>query len=122
MQARRGDIVLVDLSPTKGSETRGTRPAVVVQNDIGNQYSPTTIVVPLTTKQGNVTQADAEPHQPFLSSGTDGVKTDSLALCNQVRVISIDDRVNHRLGSVSSAAMDAIEDALEINLGLRPIP
>ncbi len=49
MQIRRGDIVIVELNPTTGSEQRGTnRPCVVIQNDVGNQYSPTTIIAPFT--------------------------------------------------------------------------
>ena len=49
MEIRRGNIVLVELDPTRGSEQRGTRPCLVVQNDIGNENAPTTIVVPFTT-------------------------------------------------------------------------
>jgi len=53
MNVRRGDIVIVELDPTEGSERRGTRPRLVVQNDVGDENAPTTIVVPFTTARGD---------------------------------------------------------------------
>jgi mRNA interferase MazF len=116
VEVRRGDIVTVELNPTKGSEQRGeNRPCVVVQNDVGNQYSPTTIVAPFTT------QYDPDDVYPFevevLSSNT-ALDHDSVADLSQIRVVDIDRRVKENIGSVPSSRMAKIDLAIEDSLGL----
>lgn len=116
MQVRRGDIVVVELNPTKGSEQQGKiDPCVVVQNDVGNQYSPTTIVAPFTK------QYDSNDIYPFevevLSSNT-ALDHDSVADLSQIRVIDTDKRVQKNIGTVSSSRMAKIDTAIKESLGL----
>lgn len=115
MQIRRGDIILVDFDPTEGSEQRGTRPAVVVQNDAGNQAAPTTIVAPLTTSYD---PENIVPYEAEIPATTTDVDEDSVALCNQLRTVSVADRVSANFGSVSSDVMRDIEQAVRVSLDL----
>jgi len=96
MEVRRGDIVVVRLSPTEGSEQRGTRPCLVVQNDIGNQNAPTTIVVPFTTSFGD----ELYPFEVLVEADECALKEDSVALCSQIRTVSIEHRIEERIGAV----------------------
>jgi len=114
MEISRGDVVVIELDPTKGSEQRGTRPCLVVQNDIGNQNAPTTIVVPFTTPSGD----ELHPFEVLVSAAESPLREDSVALCSQVRTVSISERVETVLGSVPEERMDEIERALEYSLGL----
>jgi mRNA interferase MazF len=116
VEVRRGDIVIVDLNPTKGSEQRGmSRPCVVIQNDVGNQYSPTTIVAPFTT------QYEPDEIYPFeveiLSSNT-AVDRDSVADLSQIRVVDIAMRVQQNIGSIPERKMARIDSAIQDSLGL----
>lgn len=118
MNVRRGDVVLVDFDPTEGSEQRGTRPAVVIQNDAGNRAAPTTIVAPLTTSYDPDRVA---PYEAELDASNTVVQRDSVALLNQIRTVSIDDRVRQRFGRLppDGPEMSAIERGIEYSLGLR---
>ena len=109
---RRGEIYLVDFSDVAGSEQSGTRPAVVVQNEMGNFHSPTTIVCPLTSKQ----KTKLSTHVSL--SPLDGVLKESTVLCEQVRVID-KSRVKKRLGNISNKrAIEEINQKLMISLGI----
>lgn len=109
---RRGEIYLVDFSGVSGSEQSGVRPAIVVQNEIGNTHSPTTIVCPITSKQ----KTELSTHV-FLRP-SDGVFKDSTVLCEQVRVID-KIRMKKRLGKISSRkAIEEINQKLMISLGI----
>ncbi|MFC7202856.1 type II toxin-antitoxin system PemK/MazF family toxin [Haloferax namakaokahaiae] len=115
MQVRRGDIVLVELNPTKGSEQQGeSRPCVVVQNDTGNAASPTTIVAPFTTKYGDRTY----PFEVEVLASESPLDSDSVANLSQLRVVDVSARINKNVGSVPRAKMDNIDRALRISLGL----
>ncbi|WP_250874375.1 type II toxin-antitoxin system PemK/MazF family toxin [Halomarina rubra] len=111
----RGDIVLVRLDPTKGSEQRGTRPALVVQNDVGNRNSNTTIIAPLTTsyEPGNIAPYEAE-----VKASTSDIKEDSVALLNQLRTVSIEHRILNNFGSVPEETMQEVDRAIRVSLGL----
>lgn len=98
----RGEIYLIDLSNQVGSEQSGIRPAVIVQNEIGNQYSPTTIVCPLTSKKKNMSATHVS-----LTPEDAGVVQDSVVLCEQVRVID-KARIKKKLGEVIN--LSKIED------------
>lgn len=115
MDVRRGDVVVVDLDPTEGSEQRGTRPCLVVQNDVGNENAPTTIVVPFTTSKGD----RLYPFQVLVPADECELREDSVALCSQIRTISIENRIVDHLGAVSEARMAEVDDALEYSLGLK---
>lgn len=117
MDIRRGDIVIVELNPTEGSEQRGTRPCLVVQNNVGNENAPTTIVVPFTTSRGD----ELYPFEVLVSAAESPLREDSVALCSQIRTVSIEHRITTSLGSVSASRMEEVDEALEYSLGLREL-
>jgi len=111
MSIKRGDIVLVRLDPVKGSEQGKTRPCLVIQNDIGNKLSPTTIVAAITSK--------TDQDYPFTVKVRKGVlPKDSLVLLNQLRTISVNHRVVKKLGNLKPKTMLAVDQALKISLGI----
>lgn len=117
MDVHRGDIVIVELDPTEGSEQRGIRPCLVVQNDVGNENAPTTIVVPFTTSRGD----ELYPFEVLISAAESPLREDSVALCSQIRTISIEHRITTDIGSVPESRMDEVDAALEYSLGLREL-
>ena len=117
MDVHRGDIVIVELDPTEGSEQRGTRPCLVVQNDIGNENAPTSIVVPFTTSQGD----ELYPFEVLISAAESPLREDSVALCSQIRTVSIEHRIQTNSGSVPASRMVEIDEALKYSLGLKEV-
>lgn len=110
---KRGEIYLVNFDPTVGAEIQKTRPALILQNDIGNQYSAITIVAAITSYKDE----KLYPTEVLLKASESGLELDSVVLLNQIR--SIDkQRLVHRLGQVEPAAMRRIDSALQISLGL----
>lgn len=116
MEIHRGDVVIADLDPTRGSEQRGTRPCLVVQNDLGNEHAATTIVVPFTTAQG-----ESYPFVVLVRESEGPLREDSLALCNQIRTISIEERITENIGSIHDDRLKEVDKALEYSLGLRSV-
>ena len=112
MSVSRGDIVLVNLDPTKGSEIKKTRPAVVIQNDTGNQYSPTTIIAPMTTTLSQY------PFVVILRASDEDVDKDSAVQLDQIRTVDIEKRIERTFGQVSDEKMAEIDAALKVSLGL----
>jgi len=110
---RRGDLFWVNLNPTRGSEQAGRRPVLILQNNIGNEAAPTTIIAPLTTKSF----AKEYPTNVHLSKGTAGLKADSTVLLSQIRTID-KIRLEERIGSLPNSYMDRVEQAIKISLGL----
>ena len=110
---RRGNIYLVDFDPTIGAEIRKTRPALIIQNDIANRYSPITIVAAITSKFA----IPPYPTEVILEPRETGLAQRSVALLNQVRSI---DRVRliKRIGRASAATMQRVDRALQISFGL----
>lgn len=109
----RGDIYWVDFSTGRGSEQRGRRPALVVQNDVGNRAASTTIVVALTTRL----REPVPPHQVLLLSHTTGLPRDSMAKCDQILTISTD-RLLNQAGHLEEAPLAPVDAALRYSLGL----
>jgi mRNA interferase MazF len=110
---RRGDIYLVEFDPARGHEIQKTRPALIIQNDIGNQYSPITIVAALTSK------FDTPPHPTdvIVDRGQSGLLQKSAVVLNQIR--SVDrQRLIRRLGRLDVVTMRRVDHALTISLGL----
>jgi len=114
MRVQRGDIVIVELNPTQGSEQRGTRPCLVVQNDVGNENAPTTIVVPFTTSFGD----ERYPFEVLVPAEECALREDSVALCSQIRTVSIEHRITENLGSIPAERLNDVDTALEYSLGL----
>lgn len=113
MNIKRGDVVVVDLEPIKGSEQGKTRPCLVIQNDKGNAFSPNTIIAAITSRN------DREyPFMVHVQMGEGGLPKDSTVLCNQIRTISIQHRAAKKLGSFKPATMQKVNDSLKVSLGL----
>ena len=117
MEVRRGDIVIVELDPTEGSEQQGTRPCLVVQNNVGNENAPTTVVVPFTTSFGD----ELYPFEVLVTAAESHLQEDSVALCSQLRTVSIEHRITTVVGSIPDERMDDVDTALEYSLGLRTL-
>lgn len=113
MQIRRGDILFADLSPVVGSEQGGTRPVLVLQNDIGNQYSPTTIVAAITSQ---ISKAKLPTHVEVTAKGS-GLEKDSVILLEQIRTID-KTRLREKVTSLNEEIMNKVAQAVEISLGL----
>ena len=117
MRVRRGDIVSVDLGGPSDDDTRGgeiykTRPAVVIQNDVGNKHSVTTIVAPVSGGHTNY------PFHVNLPGSMDELDKDSHVQLNQIRTVDVDERIVDKYGTVAPSQMEAIEDDIRISLGL----
>jgi len=108
---RRGDIFYADLSPVLGCEQGGVRPVLVIQNDIGNKYSPTLIVAAITSKP----KRELPTHVEVLS--IEALQKDSVVLLEQIRTI---DRIRllEYIGSLSRLRMSLIDRALAVSVGL----
>lgn len=112
MEIRRGDVFLVDFNPARGSEQAGFRPALVIQNNVGNKYSPTTIVAAITTS----IQKDF-PFVVKLEAGEGGLEKRSAV--NTAQILTIDkSRLAKKLGTLSPGRMLQVDKALKISLGL----
>lgn len=117
MRVRRGEIVIVELDPTQGSEQRRTRPCLVVQNDVGNDNAPTTIVVPFTTSFGD----QSYPFEVFVPAEECALREDSVAICSQIRTVSIEHSITENRGAIPADRMDEVDTALEYSLGLTDV-
>lgn len=113
MTVKRGDIYYADLSPVVGSEQGGMRPVLIVQNDVGNKFSPTVIAAAITS-QRDKTQLPTHIHLPCTSSG---LQRDSVVLLEQVRTID-KKRLKEKMGRIDDGAMGEIDRALSISFGL----
>jgi len=112
MVIKKGDIVIVNLNPTKGSEQRGIRPAIIFQTDKANKVSPHTIIVPLTTK----IKEEILPSHALIKV-SEGVMQDSVALAEQIRVID-KSRIIDVVGIVSPDVIKRIEKSIKIILDM----
>jgi len=113
MTIKRGDVFFADLSPVIGSEQGGQRPVLIIQNDVGNRYSPTVIVAAITAK---ISKAKLPTHVE-LSKETVGLIKDSVVLLEQVRTVDKARLIQH-LGSLDTSIMEKVDEALMISLGL----
>ena len=110
----RGEIYLVEFDPARGHEIQKTRPAIVVQNDVGNRHSPVTIVAAVTSK---LSVAPYPVEVVVAPTKENGLSTPSAVQLGQIR--SIDrQRLVKRLGALDAATMRRVDEALKISLGL----
>lgn len=110
---KRGDIYYADLSPVIGSEQGGIRPVLVVQNDIGNKYSPTVIIAAITSQ---INKAKLPTHIE-ISAQDYGLQKDSVILLEQIRTID-KRRLKEKIGHLDDELMEKINEALSISFGL----
>ena len=113
MTVRRGDIYYADLSPVVGSEQGGVRPVLIVQNDIGNKYSPTVIAAAITSQK---TKSNLPTHIE-LSAGCTGLQKDSIVLLEQIRTID-KHRLKEKMGKLDERSMEKVDEAIDIRFGL----
>ena len=113
LMVKRGDIFYADLSPVIGSEQGGTRPVLIVQNDVGNKYSPTVIITAITSQ---INKAKLPTHIE-LPGDEYGLSKDSVILAEQVRTID-KRRLKERIGHLDDALMLQIDLALKISFGI----
>ena len=110
----RGEIYFAELNPVQGSEQGGIRPVLIVQNDVGNAYSPTTIVLAITS-QLNKARLPTHVAVPARESG---LSRDSVILAEQVRTID-KSRLRQRVARLEPRTMRRIEDAMAVSIGLQ---
>ena len=113
MIVKRGDIYYADLSPVVGSEQGGIRPVLVIQNDIGNKYSPTVIAAAITSQINKAKM----PTQIELAAKDYGLNKDSVILLEQIRTID-KRRLREKIGRIDDGLMASVNNALSISFGL----
>ena len=116
---RRGDIYYADLSPVVGSEQGGVRPVLIVQNDMGNRYSPTVIAAAITSKTGKTklpTHIEVSASNG-LGGGNCGLAKNSVILLEQIRTID-KKRLKERMGKLDDRTMQQVDSAIGISFGL----
>ncbi len=113
MVVKRGDIFYADLSPVVGSEQGGVRPVLVVQNDVGNKFSPTVIIAAITSQ---INKAKLPTHIE-ISADDYGLAKDSVILTEQIRTID-KKRLRERIGRLDDELIEGVDGALAISLGL----
>ncbi|MBB6730832.1 type II toxin-antitoxin system PemK/MazF family toxin [Cohnella zeiphila] len=113
MIVKRGDVFYADLSPVVGSEQGGVRPVLVIQNDIGNRFSPTVIVAAITAQ----IQKAKLPTHVEIEAKTHGLDRDSVVLLEQIRTID-KQRLTDKITHLEEEMMRKVDDALQISVGL----
>lgn len=113
MNIKRGDIFYADLSPVVGSEQGGIRPVLIVQNNIGNRFSPTVIAAAITSQKAKANL----PTHISLNADDSGLSRDSVVLLEQIRTID-KRRLKEKMGSLDDHWMNQVDQALSISFGL----
>ncbi|HED07371.1 MAG TPA: type II toxin-antitoxin system PemK/MazF family toxin [Ignavibacteria bacterium] len=112
----RGDIYLVNLDPKIGKEIGKARPAVIIQNNIGNKFSPVTIIAPISSVK-EITKP--LPIMIFLKKGEGGLSKDSYVDCGQIRTVDRDQRLIKKFGTLDKTKMLKVDEALKVSLSLQ---
>lgn len=115
ISVKRGDIYYADLSPVVGSEQGGMRPVLIIQNDVGNKYSPTVIVAAITSRMGKTKL----PTHIDVYADKAGVARDSVVLLEQLRTLD-KRRLKEKMGHLDERVMRDIDNAIAVSLGLLP--
>lgn len=116
MTIKRGEIFYAELNPVVGSEQGGTRPVLVIQNDIGNQFSPTTIIAAITSQ---ISKAKLPTHVEVKAKRS-GLERDSVILAEQIRTID-KSRLKEKVAVLDEEVMLRVDEAIEVSLGLTEI-
>lgn len=111
---RRGDIYYADLSPVVGSEQGGVRPVLIVQNDVGNRFSPTVIAAAITSQR----EKNKLPTHIQLESSATGLSRDSVVLLEQIRTLD-KRRLKEKMGRLDNSSMEQIDQGLSVSFGLK---
>lgn len=110
---KRGDIYYADLSPVVGSEQGGIRPVLIVQNDVGNRYSPTVIAAAITSK----TDKNKMPTHIDVHADEYGLEKNSVILLEQIRTLD-KKRLREKMGHLDDDAMTQVNNAISVSFGL----
>ena len=110
---RRGDIFYADLSPVVGSEQGGLRPVLIIQNDVGNRYSPTVIAAAITSRMGKTKL----PTHIDIYADRVGLSKDSVILLEQIRTLD-KRRLREKMGHLDEAVMEEVNNAIAVSFGL----
>ena len=110
MVVKRGDVFYADLDPIIGSEQGGIRPILAVQNNVGNKYSPTLVVLPISSVKKN--------NMPTHICGSKMLLKDSIVLAEQIRTIDRD-RLLRYVGAVGLEVMEKVDKAVKISIGVK---
>lgn len=113
MNIKRGDIFYADLSPVVGSEQGGVRPVLIVQNNIGNKFSPTVIAAAITSQKAKANL----PTHIELQADSSGLAKDSVVLLEQIRTID-KRRLKEKMGTINDISMNMVNEALSVSFGL----
>ncbi len=111
----RGDIYLINLDPVIGKEIGKARPSVIIQNNIGNKFSPVTIIAPISSLK-EITKP--LPVMVFIEKGEGGLKEDSYVDCGQIRTVDKTERLITKFGTLDKLKMFEIDKALKISISL----
>ena len=111
---KRGDVFWVDLNPTISSETGKVRPCIIIQNDVGNKYSPVTIVAVITSQKR---LSQKYPVDVWVESGEGGLDVPSIIQLDQIRTVD-KKRLVRRLGHFSDSIMKEVDQAIKVSLAL----
>lgn len=111
---KRGDIYYADLTPVVGSEQGGVRPVLIIQNDMGNRYSPTVIAAAITSQTG---KAKLPTHIDLPLEQRCGLSRDSVVLLEQVRTLD-KKRLREKMGHVAERVMEKVDLAIAVSFGL----
>ena len=113
MSVKRGDIYYADLSPVVGSEQGGLRPVLIIQNDVGNKYSPTVIAAAITSRMGK----SKLPTHIDIYADKVGLAKDSVVLLEQIRTLD-KRRLKEKMGHLDGSIMDEVNTAIAVSFGL----
>ena len=113
MNIKRGEIYYADLSPVVGSEQGGVRPVLIIQNNVGNRYSPTVIAAAITSQRDKTKL----PTHISVEASDCGLAKDSIVLLEQVRTID-KQRLKEKMGTLDGASMGMVDNALSVSFGL----
>ena len=113
MNIKRGDIYYADLSPVVGSEQGGIRPVLIVQNDVGNKYSPTVIAAAITSR----TDKSKLPTHIDVFANKFGLETNSVVLLEQIRTLD-KKRLREKMGHLDESVMSKVNNAISVSFGL----
>lgn len=117
---RRGDIYYADLSPVVGSEQGGIRPVLIVQNDMGNKYSPTVIAAAITSRTGKnklPTHIEVTAGENMVGMNNCGLAKNSVILLEQIRTLD-KQRLKERMGKLDETTMQQVDSAIGISFGI----
>lgn len=116
VQFKRGEVYSIDLGETKGSEIKKVRPCIIVQNDIGNRFAPTIIVIPITHRHNKKLPTQLQLQDFMLEEATK--KIDGMIMSEQIRTVDKSRVLSPRIGKLTRQAIEMVDRAILISMGI----